>query len=262
MSDEKNQGSLPEEELTAEDLNRAIRAGNDFSKWLKGIAGDLWEGVPQTGEAPTEKESLPKQDGKTGSTDKTPSGNGKTVGGKAAAKPGHEKEASRERLNRLWHTVDETVDWTDALGHDRPTDGLTSQRAWDLFHRLAGQVLEGDINAYVEVLTTLNPLGDLREYANGMIIRTPGPERLECSFECLENYLEEDGELYLGSMAIRIARDLFATLPVSEVYVEGNLKGSRRLGVTLRREQLKRNARNIRQPAAFIQECGGMLASE
>ena len=33
-------------------------------------------------------------------------------------------------------------------------------------------------------------------------------------------------------MGLRIARDLLATLPVSEVYVEGNLDGNRKLGVT------------------------------
>ncbi len=261
MSDEKRD-NLPEEELTPEDLNRAIRAGNDFSKWLKGIAGDLWENSPLTAEPGTEEKAQPDQDGKKDRQEKVPSETGKTGNRKNAAKTDSPEEPVRDRLNRLWHTVDETVDWTDALGHDRPTDGLTSQRAWDLFHRLAGQVLEGDINAYVEVLTTLNPLGDLREYANGMIMRTPGPDRLESSFECLETYLEEDAELYLGAMAIRIARDLFATLPVSEVYVEGNLKGRRRLGVTLRREQLKKNGRNIRQPAVFIQECGGMVVPE
>ena len=31
-------------------------------------------------------------------------------------------------IGNLWMTADETIDWTDALAHDYPTDGLTNIR--------------------------------------------------------------------------------------------------------------------------------------
>ena len=269
MSDE-NKDRLPDSELSGEDLNRAIRTGEEFSQWLKGIAGDLWSsdgiipsrplkpaGAPAGSRTPERPAARPAPNASSAAPAPQKSA-GKPVQGKEK----EEQKVEREPLNRLWRTADETIDWTDALAMDRPTDGLTPQREWDFYHRMAGRVLEGEINAYIEVLQTINPLGDLRDYVNGMVIRTPGSDRLECSFECRPEEMREDPGLYLGSLAVRIARDLLATLPVSEVYVEGNLGGRRFLGVTFRREHLQRKHLTFRDPSAFVRECGGILETE
>ena len=274
MSDGNN-GRTPGDEITTEDINRAIRAGNDINKWLQGIAGDLWNtgrGVGAPASGPTEEAAAVRtrpagavpERARTPerATEKAPVRREK-ADPKAKAEPGQKRGTpDAEELNRLWRSADITVEWTDALGHDRPKDGLTSQREWDLYHRLAPRVLEGEIDAYVEVLTTLNPLGDLREYVNGMIIRTPGADRLECSFECRGEILKEDGQLYLGALAVRIARDLFAALPVSEVYVEGNQDGQRRVGVTFQRAQIGRKQMGFRDPAEYVLECGGLINTD
>ena len=217
MSDE-NKDRLPDSELSGEDLNRAIRTGEEFSQWLKGIAGDLWSsdgiipsrplkpaGAPAGSRTPERPAARPAPNASSAAPAPQKSA-GKPVQGKEK----EEQKAEREPLNRLWRTADETIDWTDALAMDRPTDGLTPQREWDFYHRMAGRVLEGEINAYIEVLQTINPLGDLRDYVNGMVIRTPGSDRLECSFECRPEEMREDPGLYLGSLAVRIARDLLA----------------------------------------------------
>ena len=256
MSDE-HRDPHSEETLNQEDLNRAVRTGEEFSKWLKGIAGDLWKSdeiVPGRPLTPAGENAA-----KTGET----SASRPAAAGPAgkAAKEKRETE-KKESLEKLWRSADETVDWTDALAMDRPTDGLTSQRQWDFYHRMASRVLNGDISAYVEVLQTLNPLGDLRDYVNGMVIRTPGADRLECSFECRPEEMNKNPEFYLGALAVRIARDLLATLPVSEVYVEGNLSSRRLLGITFRRDQLQRKHLTFRDPAAFIRECGGLMETE
>ena len=264
MSDGNN-GKNPGEPITTEDINRAIRAGNDINKWLQGIAGDLWNtgrtaGAPLS--VPADVTPAARTRPAAAETEKAPVKREKAEG-KEKADPGQKRaKTGTEELNRLWRSADITVEWTDALGHDRPKDGLTSQREWDLYHRLAPKVLEGEIDAYVEVLTTLNPLGDLREYVNGMIIRTPGADRLECCFECREETMREDARLYLGALAVRIARDLFAALPVNEVYVEGNQNGRRRVGVTFQRAQLGRKQMGFRDPAAYVLECGGMMLTD
>ena len=68
-------------------------------------------------------------------------------------------------IGNLWMTADETIDWTDALAHDYPTDGLTNMRLWDFYHKQAEAVLSGDTKAYAEVLKKANPLGELTSFA-------------------------------------------------------------------------------------------------
>ena len=162
-------------------------------------------------------------------------------------------------LENLWFTADETVDWTDALLNDTPRDGLTGQKTWAFYHRMAEKVLSGSTEAYAEVLTTINPLGDLTEYVSGMILRTPGPDRLECVFECQPDDLEAHGRDYLGALSLRIARDLLAVLPVEEVGITGNLNGEEKVNVTFRRSQLLKQKMAFLNPADFLESCGGTM---
>ena len=74
----------------------------------------------------------------------------------------------KPEVNTLWMSVDETIDWTEALIYSAPRDGLTGQKKWQFYRRMAAKVLEGDRDAYVEVLTTLNPLADLTDYVSGL----------------------------------------------------------------------------------------------
>ena len=180
----------------------------------------------------------------------------------AEKKPEKTAEKKKPALDSLWKAADETVDWTDALGHDRPTDGLTGQKLWSFYHSMAEQVLAGDVSAYVKVLTETNPLGDLTDFVSGMVIRTPDSDRLECEFECRDEWLKEDARRYLGGMSLRVARDLFAALPVSEVTVRGTRNGGTNLDVTYRREQLLKKNFSFLDPAGFAEKCGGRIETD
>ena len=98
-------------------------------------------------------------------------------------------------IRNLWKTADETVDWTDALAHSMPTDGLTGKRLWGFYHKMAEKVLSGDLNAYTEVLKTSNPLGELTGFANGINMRAPAAERLESTFVCKDELMKENRKL-------------------------------------------------------------------
>ncbi len=263
---EKND-HLPEETVNAEEKQENTDLQRDFAKKMQAIASDLWgslsggAAVFGTDRAPDETAAAGRNYAKEGKPGDTVRPDGPAGELKKAEKKANSSRAEKKPdIHHLWQTADETIDWTDALGHDRPTDGLTGQRLWDLYHRLAPKVLQGNLDAYVEVLTTTNPLGDLTDYVNGMVIRTPNADRLECKFECRKEYMGDERTLYLSALALRIARDLFATLPVSEVYVEGNLDGARKLGVTWQRRQLLKKNAAFLEPIAFLKECGGMLA--
>ncbi len=234
--------NIPSEEQITEAQNGVSYLQQELLKRMKGIASDLWQGS---------------------GAGTVPGGSGKTEA--PAARPQNKpvpKAAiteGKKDIHSLWKSADATVDWTDALIHDRPSDGLTSMKLWDLYHRMAPKVLDGDLDAYAEVLTTTNPLGELTDYVNGMVIRTPDPDRLECRFECRKVYMEKEPELYLSGLSLRIARDLLAALPVSEIYVEGNQEGQRRIGVTYTRAALQKKNPVFLNPVEFVKECGGVI---
>ena len=163
-------------------------------------------------------------------------------------------------ISSLWKTADETVDWTDALAHDIPRDGLTGRRLWSFYHKMAEKVLAGDLEAYTEVLKTSNPLGELTEYAEGINIRAPSSDRLESSFICRDELMNENRKLYLAGMGLRIARDLLACLPVNEVKVTAVQDGKTVFSAAYPRQQLLHRNFAFIDPVKFAEECGAEFA--
>ena len=236
-------------------------AQKKLAETLKGIGVDLW------GTADPDKwaEMAFEESGKEPKTAET-RGTGSQASPAKGAKQESAKaaEATQTRkpqvtIENVWKKADITVDWTEALVRESPTDGLTAPGVWRFYHRMARQVLDGDLKAYGEVLKTLNPLGDLRALVGGMIIRTPSAERLECEFECRPELIEKDARLYLGGLSLRIARDLLAVLPVEEVQVIGRMNEEEKVKVTFRREQLMKRKLAFLDPAELVEDCGGKI---
>ena len=122
------------------DQQNTVMDQNEFMKRMKAIASDLWGGVaplPETTPAPAAKTE---------------------PAAKVQDRPGTD-------IRNLWKTADETIDWTDALAHSTPTDGLTGPKMWSFYHKHAEKVLAGNLDAYTEVLQKANPLGELTDFA-------------------------------------------------------------------------------------------------
>ncbi len=186
----------------------------------------------------------------------------------AAPEPQEKKPAAPQQpvyqstfppFEQLWKTADDTVDWTDALAHDKPNDGLTSPNLWSFFHQHAEKVLQGDIAAYVEVLQAANPLGDLAVYAKAFDVETLNADQLQVVFQANPAYLgKAEGETrrYLCAVALRIARDLMALLPVREVTVQAQHEGATLLNVTFDRSELQKVRFSFIDPVSFVTACG------
>ena len=163
----------------------------------------------------------------------------------------------------LWKVADETVDWTDALAYDHPLDGLTSATLWAFFHEHAEAVLSGELPAYLDVLRTANPLGDLKPYARSFNVKAVNADRLAVSFEALPGYMEKtptETRRYLSGVALRCARDLMALLPVREVLVEARADGKVLLTVPFTRAELQKVRFSFVDPEEFAVKCGGRFA--
>ena len=216
----------------SEDINRPADA-SDLLKKMRAITADLWRESPDVTAEPKPK----------------------------AEKPARVVVKRPEiGIDNLWMTADETIDWTDALAHEFPADGLTSARLWSFYHKQAEAVLSGDTKAYAEVLKKANPLGELTTFAEGISMRAPDADRVEAQFNCRREHLEADGKKYLSAMGVRIARDLLACLPVSEVGVKALQDGRSAMEVTYRREDMMHRNFSFLDPVKLTEDCGAQFA--
>ena len=170
------------------------------------------------------------------------------------------KKSGFPEFEKLWRVADESVDWTDALVNSRPSDGLTDPARWAFLHEHAEAVLSGSVDAYLEVLDRLQPLNDLKPYALSFEIGAESADHLEVSFEGNPDFMRESlPELrrYLSGMALRIARDLMALLPVSSVAVYGQYEGENLLIVPFTRDGLRNLRFSFVDPEALVRGMGG-----
>jgi len=112
----------------------------------------------------------------------------------------------------------------------------------------------------VEVLETLNPLGDLAEYTDGMVLRTPSADRVECVFQCKDEYMNTGAEKYLSALGLRAARDLMAALPVTEVRVIGQQGETNKIDTVFPRDKMTGRNMSFIDPVSFVTECGGEIS--
>ena len=119
-------------------------------------------------------------------------------------------------------------------------------REWKELVNLAKKVLNGDIDAYFNVIQEMNPLDDLSEFGSGFEFLTDDPSYMEVEFDVHseqvipkeEKKLTKTGKLstkqmtktryfelqqdYVCSCILRIARDLFALLPLKTVLIHAH----------------------------------------
>jgi hypothetical protein len=108
---------------------------------------------------------------------------------------------------------------------------------------LAQRVMDGDIDAYFEVIQEVGPFDDLLEYGSGFEIGTDIPNILEVEFQVKSKEVVPENKLsltasgtlsdkplpkgayydlvqdYVASTILRVARDSFALLPIDTVLI-------------------------------------------
>ena len=176
---------------------------------------------------------------------------------KSANEPVPAKQPALPPFCQMWKTADETIDWTDILVSPTPTDGLTPPDKWALYHRHAAAVLKGDTAAYLAVLQAENPMADLTPYVAALDVATVDADTLRATFAPRADL---QGDEYLCGMALRVARDLFAALPVLTVEVTAVQDETTLLTVTFTRAQMNKVRFAFIDPVEFVLECGGKQA--
>lgn len=138
---------------------------------------------------------------------------------------------SSDDIKELYLKSDEVIDWTELLVSASAADVFMEPETWKFLKSISRKVLSGDIDAYLETIEKMRPVDDLLEYGSDFEFGTDNPNSMEVEFrinahnmlpdistigtEAYEQLFEE----YICAISIRVARDLFALLPVKYVIV-------------------------------------------
>lgn len=154
------------------------------------------------------------------------------------------KGLSSEAIKRIYLYEDAPIDWTELIAGATADDLLMDQTVHTYCAQMAPRVLSGDLDAYLEVIERLRPVDDLALYSGDFEFGTDKPSYIEVEFAAspervLQNHTSDElFEEFISAVAIRVARDLFALLPVAKVLLHVEIKGNTVLSVVFAKHQL------------------------
>lgn len=138
---------------------------------------------------------------------------------------------SLDDIKKLYLKSDEAIDWTELLVSASADDVFMEPEAWRFLKSISRKVLSGDIDAYLETIEKMRPVDDLLDYGSDFEFGTDNPNSMEVEF-CINTHnmlpdanvvgvetYEQIFKEYVCASSIRVARDLFALLPVKYIIV-------------------------------------------
>jgi len=150
----------------------------------------------------------------------------------------------KPNLFQKWFKYDQKIikDLNNKLIEAREID-KENFRSWEFMVKIANKILSGDLDTYLQVIEEMSPLDDLSDFGSGFEIILRDTRALEVEFDVhAENVipnvvktLTKTGKVstkdmsktqfyelyqdYVCSCILRISRDMFAILPVDNVYI-------------------------------------------
>ena len=228
---EAAQAKQEKAEQEAAQAQQDAETAAQFAEYL-----DTIRGVHLICEPPIDWEKL--------AADESPFAAGKVGPNESAALDEYNKYKPSFTDNLFHHDESEAKkkELLDAVAAAKEKDAQLMEE-WEEMHGFAAEVLKGDIDAYLDVIDQANPFEQLLDFGSDFQFGTESADRMEIEFrvksetvvpnECAE--LSKTGKLtvkdmtktmyyditqdYVCSTAIRLAREVFAMLPVKYVYI-------------------------------------------
>ncbi len=141
------------------------------------------------------------------------------------------KQVDANTLKTIHKTADDTIDWTEILVSPTAPYESYNQQMWNYYYSVAPEVLSGDIDTYLRLIYEVNPLDDLLEYGTNFDFGTDDPSKIEVEYTINTDVLSRARQTmsrqdyndllqdFVCSLSIRIARDMFALLPINHTIV-------------------------------------------
>ena len=155
-------------------------------------------------------------------------------------------------LKTIHKASDDSIDWTEVLVSPTAPDETYNKHMWEYYHGMASKILSGDIDAYLQLIYEVNPLDDLLIYGSNYEFGTDDSKKIEVEFNVNDEALMEAKKQldvvqynlllqdYICSVCIRIARDMFALLPIRNTLVHAVLDGKMILSIDFDRQNLSK----------------------
>ncbi|MDY5731190.1 MAG: DUF4236 domain-containing protein [Eubacteriales bacterium] len=169
-------------------------------------------------------------------------------------------------LKSIHKTSDDSIDWTEVLVSPMVPDETYNQQMWAYYHNMAPKILAGDIDSYLQLIYEVNPLDDLLVYGSNYEFGTDDPKKIEVEYNININALSEAKQKlsnteynlllqdYVCSVCIRIARDMFALLPIKNTIVHAVLDGKIIVSVDFDRQSLSKVKFGYIDPSDTIEQ--------
>ena len=176
------------------------------------------------------------------------------------------KQVDYSTLKSIHKTADDTIDWTEILVSPTAPDSSYNQEMWSYYYSIASDVLNGDIDTYLRLIYEVNPLDDLLEYGSNFEFGTDNPDYIEVEFTVNTDVLtqarhslsrNEYNDLlqdFICSLSIRIARDMFALLPINHTIIHVVMDYNTVLSVDFDRNTLSKVKYSFIDPSDTVEK--------
>lgn len=161
---------------------------------------------------------------------------------------------SADDIKRLYMYSDALVDWTELISGTSADELFMNLDTHRYCMQMASRILSGDVDAYLEVIERMRPVDDLALYSGDFEFGTDSPTYIEVEFCAYPERVLQNGssdmllEEFISAVAVRVARDLMALLPVSKVLTHIEIDGNTVLSVKFARGEL--GLKNFRSNSA------------
>lgn len=132
---------------------------------------------------------------------------------------------SVDDIERIFRYCDPTIEWTEIISGATAEELLMDKEVWQYCKTIAPQILQGNMDVYLQTIEQLRPVDDLLMYSGDFEFGTDKPDYMEVEFTHKADELLPGGrandnfQKLIGAVSVRIARDLLALLPISKVIV-------------------------------------------
>lgn len=152
------------------------------------------------------------------------------------------EEITYDTIKAIFENCDVAIDWVDVISHKAPTSDDVVLETWEYLHKKAVDVFDGNIDTFLEIISTVNPYDDLLDYAENFEFGTDDSSVMEVEFSIIDSNTDKLKksvfEDYYSAIAIRVARDTFALLPIEQTIVHVLHKGKEILNASFEREKI------------------------
>lgn len=123
-------------------------------------------------------------------------------------------------FGQIYKYSDFPIDWIDIANSDTAEELDMPEPMWQYCKEKADSILDGDVDTYLDVIETLRPVDDLLLYAGDFEFGTDKSNSMTVEYTAkIDNYQPDQLEELINAVAIRVARDIMALLPVIKVEV-------------------------------------------